>query len=133
MNLHAYLQSAGRESEALEQLKKVLELDEHQVVALVSMAMLHADMGDFARALAIARRAYVLAPWYADTIAVLAALTRRSGDGAEARSLVQALGAGQAAGDAPAHALFHLLSGDVEQGADWAERAIEERDLSMMI
>ena len=31
MNLHAYLQGAGREDEALVQLKKVLELDENQV------------------------------------------------------------------------------------------------------
>ena len=133
MNLHAYLQSVGGESEALEQLKKVLELDEHQVVALVSMAMLYQGMGDHAQALAIARRAYAVAPWYRDAIAVLAAFLRRTGAEAEARSLVQALGAGHAIGDAPAHALLHLLSGDVHQGAVWAEKAIEERDLSMMI
>jgi tetratricopeptide (TPR) repeat protein len=132
MNLHAYLQAAGRDSEALEQLKKVLELDEHQVVALVSMAMLHADKGDLAEALVIARRAYAIAPWYPDSIAVLAALTRRNGEGAESQSLAQTLGAGEAVGDAHVHALFHLLCGEVDQGADWTEKAIEERDLSMM-
>jgi len=31
-----------------------------------------------------------------------------------------------------AHAVFHLLSGEVEQGADWVEKAIEQRDPSMM-
>lgn len=41
MNLHAYLQAAGREREALGQLKKVLELDASQAVALVSLAMIH--------------------------------------------------------------------------------------------
>jgi len=133
MNLHAYLQSVGRELEALEQLTNVLKMDEHQVVAMVSMAMLYHALGDRAQALAIGRRAYAVAPWYRDAIAVLAALVRRSGADAEARSLVQELGAGDAVGAAPAHALLHLLSGDVQQGADWAEKAIEERDLSMMI
>jgi hypothetical protein len=46
---------------------------------------------------------------------------------------MQALGASQAVGNAAAHALFHLLCGEVDRGADWAEKAIEERNLSMMI
>jgi hypothetical protein len=55
MNLHAYLQSPGREDEALAQLKKVLEQDANQAVALVSMAMIYADKGDLPEALKIAR------------------------------------------------------------------------------
>jgi serine/threonine-protein kinase len=133
MNLQAYLQSAGRSSEALEQLQKVLEIEEHQVVAMVAMSMICADRGDLAQALTIARRANAVAPWYLDTVAVLAALLRRSGDGEAALPLEQLLGAAQGIGDAPAHALFHLLCGDVDQGADWAEKAIEERDLSISI
>jgi tetratricopeptide (TPR) repeat protein len=132
MNLHIYLQAAGREAEALEQLQKVLELDQNQVVALVSMAMIVADSGDLAQALVIARRAHAIAPWYPDTTAVLAALLRRNVEAAESRSLAQTLSAGEAVGDAHVLALFHLLCGDVEAGADWAEKAIEERDLSIM-
>jgi len=133
MNLQAYLQSAGRSSDALEQLKKVLEIDEHQVVAMVAMALIHADGGDLTQALAIARRAYAIAPWYLDAVAVLAALLRRSGDVGASLPLSQIVGAAQGIGDAPAHALFHLLCGDVNQGADWAERAIDERDLPISI
>ncbi|HSA92919.1 MAG TPA: protein kinase [Terriglobales bacterium] len=132
MNLHAYLQAAGRDSDALEQLKKVLELDENQVVALVSMAMIHADKGDLPQALVIARRAYAIGPWLPDTIGVLAALLRRNGDDAESRSLAQALGSDEALGDARAHALFHLLCGELDLGADWIEKAIEQRDASTM-
>jgi len=40
---HCRLMAAGRDDEALEQLKKVLELDQNQLVALVSMAMIYAD------------------------------------------------------------------------------------------
>jgi len=132
MNLHAYLQGAGRVDESLEQLKKVVELDPNQVVALVSMAMIYADKGDLPEALKIARRAYAIGPWSPDTIGVLAGLTRRNGEEVES-SLANALGSGEAIGDARAHALFHLLCGEVDEGADWAEKAIEERDGSMMV
>jgi TolB-like protein/Tfp pilus assembly protein PilF/predicted Ser/Thr protein kinase len=132
MNLHAYLQAAGRDDEALEQLKKVVELDQNQVVALVSMAMIHADKGNLPEALKIARRAYTIGPWFPDTIGVLAAIARRNGEEAEAKSLAEALGSGEALGDARAQALFHLLGGELDQGADWAEKAIEQRDPSMM-
>ena len=133
MNLHAYLQETGQDGDALDQLQKVLELDPHQVVALVSMAMILADRGELAQAVKIARRAYAIAPWYPDAIAVLAALTRREGAVAESDSLTHALGAGAAVGDATVHALFHLLCGEVDLGADWAEKAIEERNLTITL
>jgi len=129
MNLQAALQAAGREAEALEQLDKVLELDEHQVVALVAKAMIHAEMGDLAQALLVARRAYATAPWYPDVVAVLGGLLHRNGDVAESRSLEQTLAP---AGAAPL-ALFHLLCGDVDRGADWAESAIDEHDQSITV
>jgi len=132
MNLHAYLQAAGRDAEALDQLKRVLELDQNQVVAMVSMAMIYADRGHLAEALKIARRGYATGPWFPDTIGVLAALLRRNGNEEEAKSIANELGSGEAAGDARGHALFHLLSGELDEGADWVEKAIEERDPSMM-
>jgi len=132
MNLHAYLQTAGRIDEALEQLKRVLELDENQVVAMVSMATMYADKGDMAEAMKMARRTYAIGPWFADGIGVLAGLTKRSGQEIEP-SLAKALGSGEAIGDARAHALYHLLCGEIEEGADWAEKAIEQHDSSMML
>jgi TolB-like protein/Tfp pilus assembly protein PilF len=132
MNLHAYLQASGREDEALEQLKKVVELDPNQVIALVSMAMIYADKGDLDEALKIARRAYAVGPWSPDTIGILTGLMRRKGEEVEA-SLMKALGSGEAPGDARAHALYHLLCGEIDQGADWAEKAIAQRDSSMML
>jgi TolB-like protein/Tfp pilus assembly protein PilF len=132
MNLHAYLQAAGRDDEALEQLKKVLELDENLVLAQVSMAMIYADKGDLPEALKIARRAYAVGPWSPDPIGVLAGLTRRNGEEVDS-SLLQALGSGETPGDARAHALYHLLCGELDPGADWVERAIEQRDASMMV
>ena len=131
MNLHAYLQGAGRDDEALEQLKKVVELDPNQVVALVSMVMIHADKGEIGPALKIARRAYAVGRWFPDTVGLLAALLRRSGEEEQSRSIAKELGSGEALGDARAHALFHLICGEIDQGADWVEKAIEQRDSSM--
>jgi tetratricopeptide (TPR) repeat protein len=132
MNLHAYLQASGREDEALDQLKWVLEVDPNQVLALVSIAMILADKGDLSEALKIARRAHEIGPWSPDPIGIVAGLTKRKGEEVES-SLMKALGSGEAPGDARAHALFHLLCGEIDQGADWTEKAIEQRDSSMML
>jgi hypothetical protein len=72
------------------------------------------------------------APWFPDTTGVLAALLRRGGEAEESESLANAFGSGNALGDARAHMLFHLLNGEIDAEADWAEKAIEERDASTM-
>ncbi len=131
MNLHAYLQPAGREDEALAQLQKVVELDPNQVVALASMVMIHADKGNTAEALNIARRAYAVGRWFPDTVGLLAALLRRDGKEEESASIAKDLGSGEVLGYARAHALFHLICGEIDQAADWVQKAIEQRDSSM--
>ena len=131
MNLHAYLQAAGREEAALEQLKKVVELDPNQVVALVSMVMIYAAKGDIAEALKIARRAYAIGPWFPDTVGLLAALLRCNGEEEESQSIAKELSSAEGFGAARAHALFHLTCGDIDQGADWVEKALQQRDSSM--
>ena len=68
-----------------------------------------------------------------ETIGVLAALLQRSGDEVESQSVAKTLGSGEALGNARARALFHFICGEVDEGADWAEKAIKEQDLSMMI
>jgi tetratricopeptide (TPR) repeat protein len=132
MNPHAYLQAAGRDNEAREQLNKVHDFNDKLAVARVSLAMLHADRGALQDALLDARRAYAVGPWYPDAIAILSASPRKNGEEREAQELLQGLGPGDAVGVSRAHATFHLLCGEVDRGADWAEKAIEQRDVSMM-
>ena len=60
-------------------------------------------------------------------------LSYASEDSEAAARIAQTLESNKACGDAPAHALFHLLCGDVDQGADWTEKAIEERDLAILV
>ncbi len=132
MNLHAYLQAAGRYEEAREQVKKVLELDADLVVARVSAAMLAADRGELDEAVKEARRALAVAPWYPDATATLAGLLRKRGEAIEAERLAAALGPGETFGNSRAHAVYHLVCGDTDKAADWIEKALEERDYSMM-
>ena len=132
MNLHAYLQAVGRDKDAFEQTQKVLELDPNLVVARVSVALFHADWGQLDQAVTAARKAYEVGPWYPDARATLAALLKRSGAEEEARPLQQSLGSGESHGDSRAQAVYHLLCGDIDAGADWTEKAIAERDFSMM-
>jgi hypothetical protein len=100
-------------------------------VALASMVMIHAEKGEIAQALRIARRAYAVGRWFPDTVGLLAALLRCNGEEEESRSIAKEFGTGDALGDARAHALFHLICGEIDQGADWVEKAIEQRDSSM--
>jgi tetratricopeptide (TPR) repeat protein len=132
MNLHAYLQAAGRDREAYEQALKVLELDGNLVVARVSIAHFHAHWGELTEAVAAARQAHAVGPWYPDATATLAALLRRTGEEREMRALYDSLGSGKRFGDARAQALYHLLSGDIDTAADWVEKAVEERDHSIL-
>jgi TolB-like protein/Flp pilus assembly protein TadD len=132
MNLHAYLQAAGRDREAYAQVRKVLEIDPDLVVARVSVAHFHAAWGERAEAVATAREALRAGPWYPDSVATLAATLRLCGDEEEARTLVERLGSGEGVGDCRARAVYHVLCGELDAAADWTEKAIAERDPGMM-
>ena len=130
MNLHAFLQAAGRDREAYEQAQKALEFDANQVVARVSIAHFHAYWDEVDEAVAAARRAVEVGPWYPDAVATLAATLRRKGEEHEAETLYRSLGSGAHFGDARAQAVYHLLCGEIDTAADWVEKAIDERDHS---
>jgi eukaryotic-like serine/threonine-protein kinase len=131
MNLHAFLQAAGRDREAYDQALKALDFDGNQVVARVSIAHFHAYWEQLDQAVAAARRAVEVGPWYPDAVATLAATLRRIGEEREADTLYKTLGSGGHFGDARAQAVYHLICGEIDTAADWVEKAIGERDHSM--
>jgi hypothetical protein len=79
-----------------------------------------------------ARKAYEVGSWCPDARATLAALLLKNGAEEEARRLHESIGAGQSYGDCRSQSLFYMLCGEVDIVADWAEKAITERDCSMM-
>jgi serine/threonine protein kinase len=131
MNLHAYLQWVGRDHAAYQAAMRALELDPNLVVARVSIAHFHADWGEIPEAVAAARQAYAVGPWYPDAVATLAGLLRRAGRDGEGEALYQTIGSGERAGDCRAQAVYHMLTGDIDAAADWTIRAIAERDHSI--
>ena len=86
MNLHAFLQLAGRDREAYEQALRALDFDGNLVVARVSIAHFHTYWEQLDLAVAAARRAVEVGPWYPDAVATLAATLKRSGEEREAET-----------------------------------------------
>ncbi len=64
--------------------------------------------------------------------AVVEVMSQRACYHGEARTLYQSLGTGERFGDYRAQAVYDLLCGDVDRAADWVEKALEQRDHSMM-
>jgi hypothetical protein len=120
------------ERECLAGLEKALLWNLFALRSPFSTAHFHASWGEFPDALAEARKAYEVGPWYPDARATLAALLLKSGAEEEARRLHESIGAGQSYGDCRSPSLFFMLCGDIDKAADWAEKAIAERDCSMM-
>ena len=96
------------------------------------LGWIHASRGRIAEALAAAERAYSLAPWSSLAIGVFAGVLMLSGDRDRAQGLLDKLGSGQAYGAPHGLAIFHLLCSDIDRAAAWVEKAIEERDPSVL-
>jgi tetratricopeptide (TPR) repeat protein len=116
------LQHCGRLRDAEEQLCKILEFEEN-APALGLLGMLSAQQGKFEEALTLTEMGYRLAP--SDPLAgQLAALLTRT-DRRRANMLVENLRMGQSCTAPVGLALFYALNGELDEAAQWVERAIE--------
>jgi tetratricopeptide (TPR) repeat protein len=121
------LRHAGRLEDAEDELRKVLEIDEHFPLALGSLGAVCAQRGSDQEALSLTERAFALTPWAHPIIGQLAALRVRVETAAGADALLETLGSGESYGAATGLAVFHAMCGELDRAAKWAERAIEER------
>jgi len=121
------LRCAGRVENAEAELRNVLELDENFPPALDTLGAICAQQGRFEEALPLTERAYALTPWANVIAGQLAALLVRTGAKSRADALIEKLRPGKAYGAPTGMAVFHALSGELDQAADWAEQAIAER------
>jgi TolB-like protein/Tfp pilus assembly protein PilF len=127
------LQAAGHDAAAAAQIRQVLELEEHFWLAYLLCGINHLAQGMYDDAFAAAERAYVLAPWNLRVIGLRAGTLRRAGETAKAEELVARLNPSTAYGVPMARMLFHQACSEVEQGAEWAQEAIEQRDMVAII
>ena len=79
-------------------------------------------------ALECTEKAHSRAPSNVIVIAMLAGLLVRTGDPGRSEQLLRKLGDGQAFGAPLAFVFFHSLCSEVDKAADWAKKAIGQRD-----
>lgn len=108
--LGSYLDVAGRTDEATAQLRQALEFNEHFWLAHFFLAV---HQG--------------LAPWFPGVVGLLAGLFVRTGSQGRAERLLGKLRSDQAYSAPIGWCAFHLLCSEIDQAADWIEKAIQQR------
>jgi tetratricopeptide (TPR) repeat protein len=91
-------------------------------------SMWHALEGSVDQLLALAERAYAVAPWHPDSIGLFAGALSRKGEIEKAERLLRELSDATAYGAPLGMAIYHDSRREFDQAADWLEKAIEQRD-----
>ena len=119
---------------ALEQARRMLDLDPSYFLAHFVQAMVCLEMGRHQEALAASRRSADLSGGMPLSLGVLGLLYGRSGETGEARALLDRLEAMARATYVPptSFAWIYFGLGDADNGFLWMERAVEARDPIIM-
>jgi serine/threonine-protein kinase len=131
MDLASILQYARRYDEAIEQLRELLELDEHFVIAYVVLAFTY-DLKDMHQeAIAIIQKAQQIAGDYPMILAAAGYVFGNAGEKKAAEQILEKLLKLSAREDIylpPLYiALVYVGLDDIEKAVDWVEKAYEER------
>jgi TolB-like protein/Tfp pilus assembly protein PilF len=128
------LHAAGLDQRAIMEARHALEVDKSRWSAHMALARIYSYRGQLPEALASAEKAHQLASWNVRVVALFAGILIQSGEHNRAEELVEKLRAesGDGYGTPMALAVFHSICGDVDAAADWFERAIEQRDPSVV-
>lgn len=122
------LGAVGRYAEAEEHFRQARDLDPNFFWADVSLVALRVSRQMFTEALPVAEKAFSLASWYPPGVGIYAGLLVRLGQPERAGELIRSLGSGDAQGAPVGLTLFHACCGEIDQAADWFEKAIEQRN-----
>jgi serine/threonine-protein kinase len=120
--------TVDRTEEAARQFRQALELDENFWLALLVEGLWHAQERRIDDAAALAEKAYSVAPKNTGSIALLAAAVRLQGDKHRSEHLLSELGDGEVYGAPLGFLIYYTALLEIDQAADWAEKAIEQRD-----
>ncbi len=131
--IHA-LHADGQDERAIAEAHKILAEDKNRWNVHLVLARIYAFRGQLPEALAAAEKAYEQASWNLRAIAVLAAVLIQSGDRSRGIAIASKLTteSGDAYGTPLALAVFHAMCGEADAAADWFERAIAQRDPSVV-
>ena len=125
------LRAARRDAEADEVYEEVVDLDVGigSSIAAVVLSGNHLARGTIPESLAFAEIAYARHPQLPWAIGQLAGVLARAGQIQRSNALVDQLLPGTAFGAPFGLALVALGAGNLDEAADWLEKAIEQRDL----
>ena len=97
------------------------------------LALSQAVRGLHKEGLAAAEKAYSMAPWSTTTKGLFGGLLRCAGETNRADELYGELLPGDQYGAAMGLSLFHVSCSDIEHAAEWAHKAVEQRDTRMIL
>jgi serine/threonine-protein kinase len=128
-----HLVTAGAYDLATRELRKALEIDDTTWFAHSGLVRSYVLKGIVPEALRSAEAAYRLAPWNSVVVGQLAALLVRTGEQKAGEALMRQFMDSPNPRSASVGKLFyHLMCEETEAAADWFEKAIEERDPSLI-
>ena len=122
------LTAAGRFDEAEAVLRQSLALEPHFFWTHCYLGELAISRGRIAEARPFAETTVALAPWYSQGVGMLAGILARLDQPEQASVVLQKLGREQAYSVPLGHAVYHTISGQLDQAAQWFTRAINQRD-----
>ena len=126
------LRLASRLEDAEAELRSILEIDDNYPHALATLGSVCAQQQRYDEALVLTEKAHALMPWSSLTAGQLAAILVRTGGVSRADALIKKLKAGEPPDAMAGLVVFHALCGEIDQAAQWAERAIEQRDMPLI-
>jgi serine/threonine-protein kinase len=127
------LRAAGRREDGDEELRRVMQIDETFWFPHFVLGVNRALDGHLEEAVAISARAFELAPWFIPIVGFRAAMLRRSGQiEAASRLLAEHMRPEEQYRDPVGPAMFHLLVGELDETANWIEKAIEQRQVAIL-
>ena len=125
------LSSAGENEEAATQYRHIAEIDEQSLPVLQAQSMRHLHVGKLPEALSFAERAYSVAPENPGIMGTYAAVLWRHGSRKRAENLLEKLRRREY-GSAMGFWAFYSGCMELDNAAEWAARAIEDRDPSVL-
>jgi serine/threonine-protein kinase len=123
-----FLLICGRVSDSLREVRQVLEREDNKIMGIGVLARCFMAQGALEDALRAAEEAVRLVPWYLDIAGWLAGLLSLAGEDERAAAEVRKLGDGTANGAPWAFCTYYLLTGAIDRAAEWAVRAIQQRN-----
>ena len=114
--------------EAEAAFRRLLQLHPAAFQGLMFLAINSMAQGDLAQAVVSAEQSHRMSPRHSHPAAILAALMVRTGNQGRAEELLAGLGPPMTYGVPTAMTFFYSMTGDLNSAAEWAEKAVEQRD-----